>query len=192
MEIDLLLGPLTIDLQLGLLTIGLFTSRLSHHNFSARDPILRQRQSMPSNSHWQDDVSTRKPLWGLILRILTEVRIQGAEQAQPWYPILLMLIGMPLLLPLHQVTVIQVRDCPLPLKGETLQSKGLFCKGFQTSGCILERKIKFILQLTLFYKWERWCYCRERNPFSGPIANIVNSLAELFADGSQYGLLNSY
>ena len=45
---------------------------------------------------------------------------------------------------------------------------------------------------SLFHKWECWCVQRDRNPISGPVADIANFLAELYQDGYAYSSLNSY
>ena len=45
---------------------------------------------------------------------------------------------------------------------------------------------------SLFAKWANWCEQRDRNPTSGPVEDVVNFLAELFAKGYQYRSLNSY
>ena len=45
---------------------------------------------------------------------------------------------------------------------------------------------------SLFHKWECWCVQRDRNPISGPVADISNFLAELYHDGYSYSSLNSY
>ena len=43
-----------------------------------------------------------------------------------------------------------------------------------------------------FSKWAGWCQRRGRNPHSGPVADVVNFLAELFSQGYQYQSLNCY
>ena len=43
-----------------------------------------------------------------------------------------------------------------------------------------------------FSKWSSWCQQRGRDPLSGPIEDVVNFLADLFADGYQYQSLNAY
>ena len=43
-----------------------------------------------------------------------------------------------------------------------------------------------------FAKWAGWCQQRGRNPYFGPVADVVNFLAELFSQGYQYQSLNSY
>ncbi|XP_065918856.1 integrase/recombinase xerD homolog [Dysidea avara] len=43
-----------------------------------------------------------------------------------------------------------------------------------------------------FGKWASWCAERNRNPFSGPISDVANFLAELFEQGYQHSSLNSY
>ena len=37
-----------------------------------------------------------------------------------------------------------------------------------------------------------WCQPRNRNPFEGPVSDVVNFLAELYSQGYQYRYLNSY
>ena len=43
-----------------------------------------------------------------------------------------------------------------------------------------------------FAKWAGWCQRRGRNPLSGPVADVVNFLAELYSQGYQYQSLNCY
>ena len=41
-------------------------------------------------------------------------------------------------------------------------------------------------------RWASWCQQQGRNPLSGPVADVVNFLAELFSQGYQYQSLNFY
>ena len=43
-----------------------------------------------------------------------------------------------------------------------------------------------------FSKWASWCGERNRNPFSGPISDVANFLAELYEQGYKYSSLNAY
>ena len=45
---------------------------------------------------------------------------------------------------------------------------------------------------SLFAKWASCCEQRNRNPTTGPVEDVVNFLAELFAEGYQYRSLNAY
>ena len=45
---------------------------------------------------------------------------------------------------------------------------------------------------SLFSKWIRWCGERNRDPISGPIADVANFLAHLFEEGYQSRSLNSF
>ena len=45
---------------------------------------------------------------------------------------------------------------------------------------------------SLFRKWNSWCMERSRDPTKGPIADVINFLAELFHQGYQYCSLNAY
>ena len=45
---------------------------------------------------------------------------------------------------------------------------------------------------SLFKRWDSWCMERNRDPIRGPIADVLNFLAELFEQGYQYRSLNSY
>ena len=45
---------------------------------------------------------------------------------------------------------------------------------------------------SLFGKWHSWCCGRGSDPFSGPIKEVVNFLANLHKEGYQYRSLNSY
>ena len=45
---------------------------------------------------------------------------------------------------------------------------------------------------SLFAKWANWCEQWDQNPTSGPVEDVVNFLAELFAKGFQYRSLNVY
>ena len=41
-------------------------------------------------------------------------------------------------------------------------------------------------------KWLSWCQPRNRNPFDGPIGDVISFLSELHTQGYQYHSLNSY
>ena len=43
-----------------------------------------------------------------------------------------------------------------------------------------------------FARWAGWCHQRGRDPLSGPIADVVNFLADLFSQGYQYQSLNCF
>ena len=45
---------------------------------------------------------------------------------------------------------------------------------------------------SLFSKWNSWCSGRGSDPFSGPVSEVVNFLAQLFAEGCKYNSLNCY
>ena len=45
---------------------------------------------------------------------------------------------------------------------------------------------------SLCSKWISWCQSRDRNPFEGPVSDVVNFLAELHSQGYQYRSRNSY
>ena len=45
---------------------------------------------------------------------------------------------------------------------------------------------------SLFERWDRWCSQRGSNPFSGPVSEVANFLASLFAEGYQYSSINAY
>ena len=45
---------------------------------------------------------------------------------------------------------------------------------------------------SLFGKWHSWCDRRGTDPFCGPVSEVVNFLAQLFAEGYSYNSLNSY
>ena len=45
---------------------------------------------------------------------------------------------------------------------------------------------------SLFAKWANWCEQRDRDPTVGPVEDMINFLAELFAKGYQYRSLNAY
>ena len=45
---------------------------------------------------------------------------------------------------------------------------------------------------SLFGKWHSWCAKWCFNPFSGPITNVANFLAQLCTEGYQYSSINSY
>ena len=45
---------------------------------------------------------------------------------------------------------------------------------------------------SLFKHWNNWCQERGRDPIRGPVADILNFLAELFEQGFQYRSLNAY
>ncbi len=43
-----------------------------------------------------------------------------------------------------------------------------------------------------FRKWYSWCHTRSSDPFSGPVIEVVNFLANLYKEGYHYRSLNSY
>ena len=43
-----------------------------------------------------------------------------------------------------------------------------------------------------FSKWACWCQQWDRDPLSGPVENVANFLADLYAEGYQYQSLNAY
>ena len=45
---------------------------------------------------------------------------------------------------------------------------------------------------SLFKRWNNWCQEWSRDPIRGPVADILNFLAELFEQGFQYRPLNAY
>ena len=45
---------------------------------------------------------------------------------------------------------------------------------------------------SLFAKWSGWCVQRNRDPFTGPVEDVLNFLAELFREGYLYRSLNLY
>ena len=45
---------------------------------------------------------------------------------------------------------------------------------------------------SLFRKWHSWCHTRGSDPFSGPVNEVVNFLANLYKEGYQYRSLDSY
>ena len=45
---------------------------------------------------------------------------------------------------------------------------------------------------SLFAKWANWCEQWSRDLTAGPVEDLVNFLAELFAEGYQYRSLNAY
>ncbi len=45
---------------------------------------------------------------------------------------------------------------------------------------------------SLFGRWHSWCSRRGTNPFSGPVTDVANFLAELFTEGYKYNSLNAH
>ncbi len=45
---------------------------------------------------------------------------------------------------------------------------------------------------SLFGRWHSWCSRRGADPFSGPVTDVANFLAELFTEGYKYNSLNAY
>ena len=45
---------------------------------------------------------------------------------------------------------------------------------------------------SLCSRWMDWCQPRNRNPFEGPVSDVVNFLVELYLQSYQYRSLNSY
>ena len=45
---------------------------------------------------------------------------------------------------------------------------------------------------SLFGRWLSWCDTGGSNPFSGPIINVVNFLAQLHSEGYKYNSINAF
>ena len=45
---------------------------------------------------------------------------------------------------------------------------------------------------SLFGRWSCWCDRRDSDPFSGPVSEVTNFLAELHENGFQYNSINTY
>ena len=63
------------------------------------------------------------------------------------------------------------------------------------ASCLLESSWRSKTKSTyesLFKRWNNWCQERGRDPIRGPVADILNFLAELFEQGFQYRSLNAY
>ena len=192
-----LFGPLEIDL---------FATRLTsqcHHYFSWRpDPYAIATDAFLQT--WTGLKGYANPPWNLIGRVLAQVQRQQARvvlvapvwRGQPWFPVILrMLVDYPRRMP----TGIELTFNLNP----TLTMPHLAV--WHISGIDTETKsFQMMLQLnswraktnksydSLFRKWHSWCSQRNFDPFSGPIANVVNFLAHLYKDGYQYSSVNAY
>ena len=74
---------------------------------------------------------------------------------------------------------------------EKCRSGGLSAEASQLVSASLRSKSTSSYE-SLFRKWNSWCMERSRDPTKGPIADVVNFLAELFHQGYQYRSLNAY
>ena len=74
---------------------------------------------------------------------------------------------------------------------EKCRSGGLSAEASQLVSASLRSKSTSSYE-SLFRKWNSWCMEQSRDPTKGPIADVVNFLAELFHQGYQYCSLNAY
>ena len=213
---DWMLHPLLfsqIKEKMGPLEVDMFASRLTHQlprYFSWRpDPAVEATDAFVQD--WSPFWGYANPPWCLLLPTFAKIQREKAKvvlvapiwKTQPWYPQLL--CGYPLLIPLQQDAVIS------PTQEEFIMPEGVpRLAAWPLSGIKADQE-GFLKELhvywsphggarpnqhnnydSLFKRWNNWCQERGRDPIRGPVADILNFLAELFEQGFQYRLLNAY
>ena len=204
-----------IQENMGPLEIDLFASRLTKqlpHFYSWRaDPEAAATDAFMQD--WSHLRGFANPPWCLISRCLSKVRAEEAQivlvtllwNTQPWFPVVLeMLEDYPRLL-LNQPDLVV-----LPVGQEFLLKQGVpqlidrlahLRQSYSSQGLSSEASDLMLASWrdktnsnygSSFSKWAGWCQRRGRNPHSGPVADVVNFLAELFSQGYQYQSLNCY
>ena len=73
----------------------------------------------------------------------------------------------------------------------SFSSQGLSSNASELLLCSWRSKTKQSYN-SIWSRWVDWCQPRNRNPFEGPVSDVVNFLAELYSQGYQYRSLNSY
>ena len=130
-------GPIEVNLFASRLTyqVPLFFTWKPDPQTGATDAFLQRLNQFRGYAN---------PPWGLIARVLSEVRYQSADvvliapvwKTQVWYPTLLsLLVGYPYRLPVHREVVWQVHPVPPPFEGDTIQ-----LAAWPISGKAAERK----------------------------------------------------
>lgn len=157
---DWMLNPAVfreISQQLGPSNVDLFASRLTHQlpAYVSWRPDPEAVETDAFSLDWTQCQGFANPPWNLISKVLTQVRLQGAQvilvapvwRSQPWYPILLELLIMePLLLPdtpdliqpTHSVNIPEINPqlAAWNISGRSSQTK-MFQRRLQTSSCRL-------------------------------------------------------
>ena len=120
-----------IQQRFGPLEIDLFASRVSNQLprfYSWRpDPEAEARDAF--KQFWRGSCYANPPV-AIIPRVLSQMKMQGARvvliapvwKAQAWYPVLLaLLVDYPCLLPVQEMTILQVHTVLLPIRGHEVQ-----------------------------------------------------------------------
>ncbi len=193
-QIHQLWGPMEVDL---------FASRLT-----TQCPVFFSWQPDPyaaATDAFLQVWTYANPPWNLVGRVAAQAQAQQASMVlvapvwwtQPWYPILLeMMVDAPHLIPPQrqatsrsQMRTPQLAAWPIP---------GKKCRDHKLSkeasslifGSWREKTNKSYN--SHFGRWHSWCSRRGTNPFSGPVTDVANFLAELFTEGYKYNSLNAY
>ena len=125
------------------------------------------------------------------------VLVAPVWKIQPWYPLLLqMLIAIPHLTNHDQMMLNRDPEDLIPqlavwhISGRDIETKS-FRRKLYTSLVLKSWRTKTNKSYdSLFGKWHSWCCARGSDPFSGPIKEVVDFLANLHNKG--YQSLDSY
>ena len=203
---DWMINPIVfqqIQHSLGPLEIDLFASRLTKQlprYYSWRpDPEAEAMDAFLQN--WAQVRGFANFPWCLIPRCLSQIKQQEAVvvlitplwPCQSWFPVLLgMLQDYPRRLPSHHDLILNPSSQFIMQQlRQSFTSRGI---STQASDLLLSswRDKTNTSYNSLFAKWADWCEQRSRDPTVGPVEDVVNFLAELFAKGYQYRSLNAY
>ena len=200
--------------QMGPLEVDLFASRLTAllPRFYSWHPDPEAEATDAFTQNWALHRGYANPPWCLINRCLGQITQQEARvvlitprwTTQPWFPVALgMLEDYPTLTSQHSrfsdlasgETVHNGSGNPtidrMAHLRSTFSSQGLSTKASELLLSSWRSKTNKSYN-SLCSKWISWCQSRDRNPFEGPVSDVVNFLAELHSQGYQYRSLNSY
>ena len=211
---DWMLNPSIFQLIMRLfpyLEVNLFATRLTSQLprfFSWRpDPLAEVMDAFLQD--WSLIKGYANPPWNLVGKVLTKVQDQAAYLAlvapiwpsQPWYPKLLglLLSATPLRIDPQEEAIVEIADQVLevtpplavwPISGNTTRVRD-FQVRLQPSCYPHGERSRHSHMTHCVKKWIGWCSERQADPVSGPI-EVVNFLAFLHGEGSQFWSLNSY
>ena len=198
-KIDQLWGPVEVDL---------FATRITRQcpvfyswrpdPYAATDAFLQD---------WSLGRGFANPPWCLVSRVLAQVQSQQAFvilvapvwKTQPWYSLLLGMLGdyprllgqMPPIVTRQVQPMIVPQLAVWPISGKSTETKSfqmklpLLCLNQDESRQISLTTHSSANGIAGVIEWGS-------DPFSGPVSEVVNFLANLYSEGYKYNSLNSY
>ena len=154
---------------MGPLEMDIFASCLTHQlpHFNSWKPDHLAKATDAFTQDWSQFQGYANPLWYLILRTLSKIQREKLHNANGSASVSRMAI---------------VR--------QKCRSGGLSEGAFELLSATLSGKTTTSYE-SLFKRWDSWCKERDRD-LRGPVADVANSLAQLFEEGYQYRSLNAY